>query len=85
MAVLIFWSEKDPEFFGFTRQDDGGNLPSDLGPWKRLSEKAVEGGLAGLGPVEAIEAEVDANGWCVIQAARVTLTPNPIPSGAVRH
>lgn len=85
MAVLIFRSEADERYFGFSRQRDGGNLPSNLEPWRWVPETAIEGGLARLGPVEVIEAEVEANGCCVMRASEVSVMRQDIPPEQIKH
>ena len=58
---------------------------TNLGPWKWPPETAIDGGLVGLGPVEVIEAEVNANGCCVMPAGEVSVADHGIPAGGVSH
>jgi len=86
MQVFIFQSSIDSEVFGFTKDQAGGNLPPDLGPWKPHGNAAMSTGqgVAGIGPSDPILAAIEASGFYVGRSGGVEVTRSP-PTLATRH
>jgi hypothetical protein len=70
VQVFIFQSGMNSTITGFTRQQDGGNLPAEFAPWKPLSAMArtIETGdsLAGVaGGADSVLKGIAHNGFYV--------------------
>ena len=66
--ITVFRSVSHPRYFGMTHEADPRNLPSDFGPWKWVKEGLQRGWLDNLGPVDVIEAQIEANGYCIVRS-----------------
>lgn len=76
MQVFIFQSEKDKDIFGFSGELAGGNLPAEFAPWQRIGNTALQsgGGVAGIGPADAVIASIEREGFFVARSEGVQVS-----------
>jgi len=67
MPIFVFRSENDRRQLAFTSDRTGGNLPTDLGPWRRTSNGPVPS-VVGLSV--AVQAAIKAKGYVLLPTGR---------------
>jgi hypothetical protein len=68
MRIYVYASQLDPRIVGFTRDETGANLPSDLGPWDR---EDVPGITVMTETGDPISDAVERDGFHVVDDRRV--------------
>ena len=68
MVTFMFRSVKEPDVFGFTADASGGNLPGELGPWRRAgvgtaARSYAGGSLDGLASSDPVIKAVERDGF----------------------
>lgn len=76
MRVYIYESQKEAGFFGVTPQQNGGNLPTESGPWKLIMPTEITGrARIGLDEQQA-EFHIARDGYHLTRAGVITKDPN---------
>jgi len=70
LRLFIFVSAQNPQLFGFTRDQTGGNLPPNYGPWLSSAGFTMQGTIsAGAGEISnAIESAIASRGYYLSRA-----------------
>ena len=67
MMIFMFESEREPDTYGFSIFEDGGNLPQDLNPWTLVKVKKYrEGQRTGVDVGEML-GQLENQGFCVVK------------------
>jgi hypothetical protein len=69
MAIYIFWAEVDASVLGFTADQSGANLPTDLAPWCSYGTAGLRAGFE-AGAFPEVPAAIQAHGFCVVRTRK---------------
>jgi hypothetical protein len=68
MRVFMFQSGANQNVFGFTRDENGGNLPAEFEPWRRTGSQALP---VGTHPRDPLVQALDARGYYITRSTEV--------------
>jgi hypothetical protein len=66
MMVFVFQSGADQDVFGFTRDEDGANLPAEFEPWQQTGSQAMP---VGAQPHDPLVRALDTDGYYLARAS----------------